>query len=118
MLRSAMTLASMDVGLRRGARVEHLGHAEDGADAVGEVFVFAGEDAVEVGLGGGPLAAGPEEEAELGGGEEVVRGGRGCGTAFGLGREVHAEEEVGELAAEFVFAGSSRRARRNSGTKG
>src|SRR5204863_1752736 len=84
-----------------------LGHAEDGADAVAEVVVPAGEDAVEEWLGGGALSAGIEEKGELGGGEEVGggRAGEGAEFGFGFGLLLHAEEEVGELAAELDIGG-------------
>ena len=64
----------MEAGCGSGARLEHLRHAQDGADAVGELVIIAGEDAVEERLGGGPFAARIQEEAELGGGEQI--GGR------------------------------------------
>ena len=93
--------------LRLGPRLEHLRHPEDSAHTVGELFIVAGEDAVEERLRGGAFAAGIKEEPELGGGEEIARRGVGQNAelGFGLGLLVHAEEQVGELAAELDVAG-------------
>ena len=88
-----------------GARVQHLREAKDGADAVGEIVVVAGEDAVEQGHGGDFLTTGVEQEAELGGGKEIAGGVLGEDTelGFGLALAAHAQEEVAQFAAQIVI---------------
>ena len=109
MLRWPMVLGSTRSPSARAAAPAgaRLGEVEDGADAVGEGLVLAGEDAVEQGLGAGLIAARVEHEAELGGGEQV--GGVGLGLdaklLFGVGGLGHAEEEEAQLAAERAVDG-------------
>ena len=88
-----------------GARAQHLRDPQDGADAVGEIVVLAGKHAVEQRHGGEFLAAGVEQEAQLGGGEQIV--GRVLGEdaklGFSLGFAAHAQQEIAQFAAQFVI---------------
>ena len=83
-LQRILHIAGLDAALRHdfgvdgcgrggGARAQHLRHAQDGADAVGQVVILPGEHAVEQRRGGDLLAARVEQEAELGGGEQIFR---------------------------------------------
>jgi len=83
----------VDRGRRRIRPVgEHLRQMQDSADAVGELGVFAGEDAFEQRHGGIVFAAGPEEEAKLSGGKQIVRrdSAERAELLFGAGLAVHA----------------------------
>ena len=88
-----------------GARAHHLRDPQHGADAVGEIVVLAGEHAVEQRHGGEFLAARVEQEAQLGGGEQIV--GRVLGEdaklGFGLGFAAHAQQQVAQFAAQLVI---------------
>ena len=95
----------VDGGGRPGvARRHDLLHMEDRAHAVGQLLVGAGEDAIEQRLRGEAFAAGDPKKTELGRTKEVVGGvlDEDAEFDFGFGLEVHAEEEVGELAPELV----------------
>ena len=53
------------------AASRNLGQAQHGADAVGELVIGAGQDAIERGWAASRHRRGPEQKAELGGGEQV-----------------------------------------------
>jgi hypothetical protein len=84
-----------------------LGQAQDGAHAVGEILVGAFHDAFEQRHGLGGVAARQQEEAELRGGEVVGfgQGGELAEFLLGLGLAVHAQQEIGEIAAQVEVFG-------------
>ncbi len=74
----------------RGRR-QHLRHAQNRADTVGQIVVLGRQHAVEQRHGGRLLAARVEQEAQLRSGEQIVRRtlGQDAKLGFGLAFPAH-----------------------------